>query len=135
MKFNVDILKAGSVSINGDIISADTSNYLLINGKPFIPIVKTINNESIFGSGNIEIFGITSHAFMQNVLLDEHPQYALADGSRGLFQQVLIGGTTIKKLGNSTPMGSGDLKITPPEPNDGKIYGRINHVWVDIKAD
>lgn len=46
-------------------------------------------------------------------------------------QDTLVSGTTIKTVGGSSPLGSGDIPVLPEAPSDGKTYGRKDAAWAE----
>lgn len=46
-------------------------------------------------------------------------------------QGALVSGTTIKTVGGSSLLGSGNIPVLPEAPSDGKIYGRKDAGWAE----
>jgi hypothetical protein len=87
--------------------------------------IKTVNNNSLLGSGNIQIDGVTDHTLLTNIGTNSHAQIDTAltrlanttgvnTGDQDLSgkQDTLISGTNIKSINGTTLLGSGDLVLT-----------------------
>ena len=114
--------------------------------------IKTINNQSILGQGNIEITtgtgGITDAPADGNTYGRKNNQWAqvtIPDTSNLATKQevqakqdALISGTNIKTINGASVLGSGNITIETPEggisdaPQDGKTYGRKDAQWSEI---
>ena len=114
--------------------------------------IKTINNQSILGQGNIEITtgtgGITDAPADGNTYGRKNNQWAqvtIPDTSNFATKQevqakqdALISGTNIKTINGASVLGSGNITIETPEggisdaPQDGKTYGRKDAQWSEI---
>lgn len=46
-------------------------------------------------------------------------------------QDTLVSGTTVKTVGGSSLLGSGDIPVLPEAPSDGKTYGRKDVGWAE----
>ena len=114
--------------------------------------IKTINGQSVLGSGNIEITtgtgGITDAPADGNTYGRKDNTWetiTIPDTSNLATKQevqakqdTLVSGTNIKTINGETVLGEGDITIEIPEegisdaPQDSKLYGRQNGQWTEI---
>lgn len=114
--------------------------------------IKTINGQSVLGSGNIEITtgtgGITDAPADGNIYGRKDNTWesiTMPDTSNLATKQevqakqdTLVSGTNIKTINGATILGSGNITIETPEggisdaPQDSKLYGRQNGQWTEV---
>lgn len=114
--------------------------------------IRTINGQSVLGSGNIEITtgtgGITDAPADGNTYGRKDNTWetiTIPDTSNLATKQevqakqdTLVSGTNIKTINGETVLGEGNITIEIPEegisdaPQDSKLYGRQNGQWTEI---
>lgn len=101
--------------------------------------IKTINNESILGSGNIEIEGVTNYNELENKPKINNVELS---GNKSLNdlgidlsskQDTLESGTNIKTINNNSLLGSGNINIEAPEYSAGVGINIDNRQEISVK--
>ena len=96
--------------------------------------IKTINNQSILGSGNIEIQASTGETDLSNYYTKEECNSTFATKTElNSKQNTLVSGTNIKTINGNSLLGSGDITITGGGDIDLSNY--YNKGEVDGKLD
>lgn len=116
--------------------------------------IKTINGQSVLGSGNIEITtdtgGITDAPAdgntygrkdntWESITVPDTSNLATKQEVQAK-QDTLVSGTNIKTINGETVLGEGNITIEIPEegiddaPQDSKLYGRQDGEWTEITA-
>ena len=99
--------KADSSAVTEEISAAVSGKQdTLISGTN----IKTINGNSVLGSGNIEIEQVTVDQTIISGSTNAVAGGAVYDGSAGK-QATLVSGTNIKTVGNTSVLGSGNIAL------------------------
>lgn len=83
--------------------------------------IKTINNQSILGEGNIEISG--------DVDLTNYYTKTETDTKLDTKQNTLVSGTNIKTINSESILGTGDIQINVPTVQTGRNGTNKNYVY------
>lgn len=120
-------------SVNG-ATGAVTVQAVLVSGTN----IKTINSNSLLGSGNIAV----QEVLISGTNIKTINSTSLLGSGNIAVQAVLISGTNIKTINGNSILGSGDLTVTTPAAgsngeiqynNGGSSFGgALNLVWDDI---
>lgn len=91
-----------------DTHSMFTKQDILVSGTN----IKTINSQSLLGSGNIEIEGVTDYSSLNNKpSINNVPLLGNKDLNELSIQQKLISGSNIKTINSQSILGNGNLEI------------------------
>jgi hypothetical protein len=96
----------------------DSKQDVLVSGEN----IKTINDESILGDGNIDILSEVSWGDIEGVIDDQTDLKNALDSK----QDTLVSGTNIKTINNTSLLGSGDISISPGASEWGDITGTLS---------
>lgn len=80
----------------------------------FLPDLKTINGESIIGTGDIEVSGTTTWGSITGTLSNQTDLNTALTGK----QETLVSGTNIKTVNNQSLLGSGNIEISAGVQSD-----------------
>lgn len=138
--FGIGVMPSGVISVNGKtgnvIITRDDlgAQETLVSGKN----IKTINGNSLLGSGNLEISGggTNDHRQLTNRNApDQHPIESITGlgGQLNLKQDTLVSGENIKTINDQSILGTGNLNISTGTSDYTQLINKpsINNVTLD----
>ena len=102
--------------------------------------IKTINNQSILGSGNIDIEGVSDYTELTNkpsingTTLEGNVNLATPE-QLNAKQDTLVSGSNIKTINNQSLLGSGDIKVNRTRIYANDIKDVENGVYVSVSTN
>lgn len=116
------------IAANVSALEADMANKqpTLVSGTN----IKTINNESLLGEGNIEVAKKTDIPSIDNLATKD--ELTAVETSLGNKQDILVSGTNIKTINSQSILGEGNIEITGGDVDLTNYYTKTE---TDTKLD